>query len=359
MRITIDATSLLFRSAGVKNYTWHWIRALQRAAGPHEIRAFPLIDTLDRLDHERSVLAPWATAPRLGLVFLGNLLGGAVLRPLLGGSDVFHVSNQVRRPPHGPKITATIHDLTVFLMPEFHTEANIRADRWYADRVLRRASGLIAVSENTRQDAIRVLGLSPDRVTTIYSGVDERFFTALPQRSERPYVLFVGTIEPRKNVGLLLDAWAALKASIRAEFELVVAGPAGWNSEATVRRLKSGGVRYLGYVGEEELPGLTAGATAFVYPSLYEGFGFPVAQAMAAGVPVITSGTSCLPEVAGGGAVYVDPRSEVELTGALERVLSTPGMRAQLGAAGRARASSEFRWEVTAQRSLKFFENID
>jgi glycosyltransferase involved in cell wall biosynthesis len=115
------------------------------------------------------------------------------------------------------------------------------------------------------------------------------------------------------------------------------------------------GVRYLGYVPEDELPGLTAGASAFVYPSLYEGFGFPVAQAMAAGVAVITSNTSCLPEVAGEGALLVDPHSVSEIQKATDQLLTSPELQKKLGAAGMARARKEYRWSVCARKSLDFF----
>src|SRR5581483_1273182 len=185
------------------------------------------------------------------------------------------------------KITATVHDLTCWLMPELHTPANVRADRFFAENTLKRADGLIAVSENTRQDAIRILGIAPEKIRTIYSGIPDDYFNAVPMVRAKPYILFVGTIEPRKNVDVLLDAWKA--ARYRGDYELLIAGPAGWAAEKTMARLVAGepGVTYLGYVSEREMPSLTAGAAAFVYPSLYEGFGFPVAQAMAAGVPVI------------------------------------------------------------------------
>ncbi|HEX6897987.1 MAG TPA: glycosyltransferase, partial [Bryobacteraceae bacterium] len=117
------------------------------------------------------------------------------------------------------------------------------------------------------------------------------------------------------------------------------------------------GVRYAGYVPEDELPGLTAGATAFVYPSLYEGFGLPLAQAMAAGVPAITSNTSCLPEIAGEGALFVDPRSPAEIRSAIERLLASPTLRQQLRAAGQAQAE-QYRWSSSARQSLDFFRNI-
>ncbi len=164
-------------------------------------------------------------------------------------------------------------------------------------------------------------------------------------------------IEPRKNVDALLDAWQDFR--LRDEFDLVIAGPDGWAAEKTLARLASRppGVRYLGYVREDELPGLTAGASAFVYPSLYEGFGIPVAQAMAAGVPVITSNTSCLPEIAGEGALLVDPRSPTEIRAALEKLLTSAALRQKLGESARARAQ-QYRWENSARKSLEFFRRL-
>jgi glycosyltransferase involved in cell wall biosynthesis len=191
----------------------------------------------------------------------------------------------------------------------------------------------------------------------IYPGVPEAYFDARPAAAAKPYVLFVGMIEPRKNLDVLLDAWENFR--LRKEFDLVIAGPGGWASEKTLARLAATpeGVRYLGYVAEAELPGLTAGATAFVYPSLYEGFGIPVAQAMAAGVPVITSNTSCLPEIAGDGALLVDSRSPAEIRAALEHLLSSPELRQKLGDAGKARAQ-QYHWEISARKSLKFFRGL-
>jgi alpha-1,3-rhamnosyl/mannosyltransferase len=161
-------------------------------------------------------------------------------------------------------------------------------------------------------------------------------------------------------VDTLLDAWEQLRPSLHEEFELLVAGPEGWGAEKTMARLRAatGRVRYLGYVREEELPSLTAGATVFVYPSLYEGFGFPVAQAMAARVPAITSNLSSLPEIAAAGAVLVDPRSADELRSALELLLTSPSLRAKLARDG-FRQAQEFRWETCARKSLEFFHGLE
>ncbi|HEX4593970.1 MAG TPA: glycosyltransferase family 1 protein [Bryobacteraceae bacterium] len=359
MRILIDATSLLLRSAGIKTYTYHWIQHLWQQAGNEEILTFPRISKLAALNHERSILSPAQTYPRLALLYAANLLPAVpLLRWMTSGVDVFHVSTQIWHPPKNTKLTATIHDMTGHLMPELHTPGNVRAEASFAENVLRRADRLIAVSENTRADAVRVLGIDPQRVEVIYSGIPEVYFDASPTPAARPYVLSLGTIEPRKNIDTLLDAWQEFPLS--HDFDLVIAGATGWASEKTMARLTSQpppGVRYLGYVQEDELPGLTAGATAFIYPSLYEGFGFPVAQAMAANVPVITSNTSCLPEIAGEGALLVDPRSPGEIRSALEKLLTSPALQQQLRTAGRARAQ-QYRWETCARRSLEFFRRV-
>jgi alpha-1,3-rhamnosyl/mannosyltransferase len=357
MRILVDATPVLLRSAGVKTYTYHWIQHLWHYAGNEQILTFPPIDKLAALNHEGSMLGPARTYSQLGLIYLANLQSLPLLNWMTPKVDVFHASNMIRNPPRQAKLTATIHDLTTKLMPELHTPANIEADEKFAQKVLKRANGVIAVSENTRQDAIRLLGLDPAKIHAIHSGVPEVYFGAQPRPAERPYVFFLGTIEPRKNIDTLLDAWQNVR--MRNDFDLVIAGASGWSSAKTVARLQSRipGVRYLGYVPEDELPGLTAGATAFVYPSLYEGFGFPVAQAMAAGIPVITSNTSCLPEIAGDGALLVDPRSATEIQSAIERLLTSPTLQQQLRKAALERAR-EYRWEVCARKSLEFFRRL-
>ncbi len=366
MRVLIDASALLLRSAGVKTYFYHWLAALREVAPKGEIDAFPFLGELGALAHERSVLPAWATLPRLAALYFINVPGNPAMDRLVARYDVVHLSNQVRVGVRSTRLTATVHDLTALLMPELHTPGNVKADAGFAWQTCRRADGLIAVSESTRADVVRVLGLDPGRVEVIHPGVDGTYFEARADGEtkaryglSRPYALFVGTIEPRKNLGVLLEAWSGLRPDTREEFELVVAGPVGWESENTLARLRAApaGVRYLGYVPEADLPALTAGASAFVYPSLYEGFGLPVAQAMAAGVAVITSNVSSLPEVAGDAAMLVDPRSVSELRAALESLIESAPLRAQLGARGRERAR-RFRWDECARKSLEFFRKV-
>jgi glycosyltransferase involved in cell wall biosynthesis len=287
---------------------------------------------------------------------------------LMSNIDVFHASNQVRNPPKKTRLTGTLYDMTCLLMPQNHTVGNVQAEKNFADKVLSRADGLIAISNHTRVDAINLLGLNPDKIAVIYPGVPQAFFDVIPAdvarvsrkyKLDKPYILFVGTVEPRKNLDKLLDAYEQLSASLRDEFDLIAAGPIGWAAGSTVHRLEAGkpGVRHLGYIPEGDLPAITAGARIFVYPSLYEGFGFPVAQSMAAGVPVITSNVSSLPEVARDGAILVDPKSVTELRDALVRLLTSPDLQKQLATKG-LEISKEYTWQVAARKSAEFFSSL-
>ena len=360
MRVLIDAAPLLVRSAGVKNYLYHWIAALRRIAPAGTIGTFPEVGDGKKLDHEASMAGFWATYTGLATLALSNYTRLPILDALAGTADIFHASSLVRHPPRRPRLTTTLHDLTSWIMPELHPAANRRADGHLAEH-LRRAHRIIAVSESTRNDAIRLLGVPPEKIVVIHSGVADAFFNvdaaAAAQVCKRlgltrPFVLSIGTVEPRKNMSGLVSAFEALPASLQDEFELVLAGPMGWADQATAQRVRT--VRYLGYVREQDIAPLTAAATVFAYPSFYEGFGFPVAQAMAAGVPVITSNVSALPEIAGDAAVLVDPRSCSELRDALSRLLLYPEIRTRLSIRGRERAE-RFRWECCAAKSLQFF----
>jgi glycosyltransferase involved in cell wall biosynthesis len=367
MRICIDATSLLLRSAGVKNYIYRWVEAMQRDCPQHEVTTFPLIGGIGDLNHEASVLSLWQTLPRLALLHLVNVRFNPAIDFLTANVDVFHASNQVRNPPRKTKLTGTLYDMTCLLMPQNHTPGNVKAEQNFANRVLKRADGLIAISEHTKRDTVQLLQIDPRKITVIYPGVPDVFFhVGEAQRNAaiekykltKPFALFVGTVEPRKNIDILLDAYEQLPRDVREQFELIAVGPLGWAAGSTVQRLRNTtGVRHLGYVPEHDLPGITAAAGVFVYPSLYEGFGFPVAQSMAAGVPIITSNVSSLPEVARDAAILVSPQSASELRDAMMRLFTSPSERERLVVRGR-EIAKEYTWTNAAVQSARFFEGL-
>jgi alpha-1,3-rhamnosyl/mannosyltransferase len=166
-------------------------------------------------------------------------------------------------------------------------------------------------------------------------------------------------VEPRKNLATALDAWNLLAPSLRRDLELLVAGPLGWNSGHLAARMAQPGtgIRYLGYLPEEDLPAVMAGASVFLYPSYYEGFGFPVLEAMAAGAPVVTSNVSALPEIAGSAALLIDPHSAGEIAGAVRRILLSSTLAERMRACGMKRAA-QFPWSACARRSIDFFQRV-
>lgn len=373
MNITIDATTLLLRSAGVKTYMHYWLASLISASGTYgdTIATYPPFMTVPAtIDHESSAATRGAWL-RLALVYFCNVGGNPALRLLLARTELFHASQHVARLPRSPrgtKTTATIFDLSCWTAAQYHTPANISATRRYAEEVLKRCDGLIAISEHTRQDAIDILNIPAERISVIYPGVADSYFDAtLPDaarvraeyRLEKPYFLFVGCIEPRKNIPNLVCAYLGMPEPVRRNVDLIIAGPFGWASEDVRSMLQSSGVgvRYLGYVGEQDLPGLFRGAAALVYPSYYEGFGLPPAQAMAAGIPVIASAGSSLTEVVGDAGYLVDPASQDELREAMLRLITSAEAGQELGRRGKIRAS-KFRWQDCGRKSFDFFHSV-
>jgi glycosyltransferase involved in cell wall biosynthesis len=283
--------------------------------------------------------------------------------------DVVFAPNFVPPPTRSRRLVLTVHDLAFRLHP--HT-APMATRRWLGrfDRALRQAAHVIVVSEATRQDLLRLYPVEPDRATVIHHGIDlERFRPAAEPDVERirrrhgieePYVLFLGGLEPRKNLPTLVRGWAAVPDEVRPG--LVVAGASvPWNPEGRLEleRALSGlsdrarsQVVLTGYVGHREKVALLAGATALALPSLYEGFGLPILEAMAMGTPVITSNVSSMPEVAGDAAVLVDPRSPSTIAGAIESLVRDEDLRRRLHVAGRDRVRA-FSWEEAARRHVE------
>ncbi len=375
MRVLVDCSPLLIRYAGMKSYLYYLARNLLLHKGSHEFRAFPFIDWfggLDLLDssidHEHSMIGRYNTTARLLFVNMANKGNHGLLDFAMPGVDLFYATNHVRNPPRRRKLATTLHDLTTYTVPECHLPSHHEMEKSFVENVVTRADAVIAISEHTRQDLIRIFDFPPERVEVIYQGIADSYFETTPEgaaavrakyRLDKPYILHVGTIEPRKNINTLFDAYEKLPASLREEFPLILVGSIGWADEATIKRVESPpeGVRYLRYIPEEDLPFLTAGATVCVYPSLYEGFGLPLPQAMATGVPVLTSNVSSLPEVAGDAAVLVDPRSQAEITAGLERLLTSSSLRADLIAKGLKRVE-RFRWEQSAKQTWDYFERV-
>ncbi len=258
----------------------------------------------------------------------------------------------------------TVHDLTYKRFPELLQKETLHSLGRHMPGELAAADAVICVSESTRRDLLDFYQIDERRVITIHSGVgvrrqSRRFESGAhaPHSEERRYILFVSTIEPRKNLDVLLDAFARLRARGAYDGELVVVGQVGWKAEAIVPRLRAPGVVHLDYLEPEALAAVYAGAELFVFPSIYEGFGFPLLEAMAHGVPSIAARSSSLPEIGGDAPLYFDPRDARALESLMERVLGDRALRDDLAARGRGRAA-EFRWERAAEQTLAVLRSV-
>ena len=261
----------------------------------------------------------------------------------------------------------TIHDLSFMRTPGAHPTHR----RWYLTAATwlsaRRARTVLADSHATKDDVVELLGADPDRVHVVYPGSEAAFHPRSEAQVQafrhnnalvRPFVLFVGTLEPRKNVDVLVRAFGVVARDGFAG-DLVLAGGSGWGTEAIDAALAESPVRdrirRIGYVKQEDLPYWYCAADLVVYPSSYEGFGIPVLEAMASGTPVITSNRSSLPEVAGDAALTVDPRDIPQLAAAMTVVLASPERRATMRERGLAQAR-RFDWTVAAEQCLNVYQ---
>jgi glycosyltransferase involved in cell wall biosynthesis len=265
-------------------------------------------------------------------------------------------------------VVLVVPDLTNVLFPEWHVAKPKLTGRLFLRRALKNARHVVAISENTRKDILAYAEIPESKVSVAWISCDEEFQRPVaPERvtqvrekySFTKYILSVGTIEPRKNYPALIEAFAGVAREMK-EVELVIAGRKGWKWEETfdVAGRSSAGrrIRFLDYVPPEDLPALYAGAEIFVYPSFYEGFGIPPLEAMAVGIPVITSNTSSLPEVVGEAALQVGPADMDALRNTMLELLRDQGLRQRLSGAGRTQAA-RFSWESFGRSILEVIQS--
>jgi glycosyltransferase involved in cell wall biosynthesis len=354
MRIVFDVTPLSVPLTGIGRYLVGMLRGLARAGAEHELVGVAVAGR-QGLRHVEEALAGVPIDLRLLAPPAANAWRrswGAVGRPTLerfvGRFDVFHLSDWCHPPQREGIRTITLHDLVPLRFPEWTTWRTRIGHRLSFRHAVRSCDAFFAISMYTRDDAVRTLGVSEHRVRVAYPGVDESFSPDGPRTTlSKPYVLTLATLEPRKNLERLLAAHRLLGDGL----ELVVAGSAGWGPRP---ELDQPGVVRLGYVPESDLPALYRGAAVFAFPSRFEGFGMPILEAMACGVPVLASASPSLDEACGVAAVRADPDRAEELAEGIERALEEHETLVPLGL----EHARGFTWDRTGQVFLDGFEEL-
>ena len=374
MRLGIDYTPAALQGAGIGRYTRGLVDAL-----------LPLLEEDDQVtlvyprEPARFTPAAWPRPVRIRHLPLPDRYQTIVWHRLrlplpvdwlTGPLDIFHAPNFLLPPVRRGKTLLTIHDLAFLVKPQFAHPDLQRFLTQVVPRSIAGADHILADSEASRQDALRLFGLDPQRVTVVGAGVEPRFRprqrSSLSEVKNRyglawPFVFSVSTLEPRKNFDGLIRAFAAARRRAGFPHHLVIAGGKGWMYERIFAEVEqqqaTGFVHFLGYVDDADLPALYNLADLFAFPSHYEGFGLPVLEALACGAPVVCTDTSSLPEIAGDAALLIPTGDETALCDALTSLLTNPAARAELAQRGPAQAA-RWTWDAAARRLLAVYRAL-
>ncbi len=377
LRVAVNATPLLAPLTGIGNYIVQLGAALH-AGGDVDVHSFygyqwrhespcPPVTGGHSIaaTRARDLIKPWIPLKRE----LRSLIQQVTFERGLHGREieVYHEPNYVPLRYDVP-VVVTIHDLSWLRYPETHPPDRVRWLEHGLSPALTRAGAILVDSAFVRDELVAMFDVPPQRITVAHLGVSPAFRPRTPEETAATlhplglqhghYLLSVGTIEPRKNIGHLLAAFARLPAALRDSFPLVIAGARGWRAADLERELRlladRGQVRFLGHAPAADLPNLYAGAAAFIFPSLYEGFGLPPLEAMACGVPVLASDRAALPEVIGDAGLTFDPEQPQDTALKIAAILEDSAARADLAHRGENRAR-RFTWAACAQATVEAY----
>jgi glycosyltransferase involved in cell wall biosynthesis len=364
MRIAINTRSILLeRPTGIGRYTYHLLDSLGKV---DPVNAYILHAPKRRFDFKRRL--PDFSRYHNFEPCLDHSCQGP------GPSDIYHMASPDAIGPHEGKLVVTVHDMIYKTYPQGHSPQTIELSEKNMQAIAAKAAKIICISEQTRRDLHAFLDLPVERSCVVHNGVDHNLFYPLADHErlgarrqlkslgiDKPYILYVGTIEPRKNLTGLLESFAILKSKNIFPGVLVVAGMKGWMVENINDLIKKLGLKshviFTGFITDGQLRTIYSMAEAFVFPSFYEGFGFPILEAFSCGTAVITSSTSSCAEIAGEAAVLIDPSNPTAIAAAMEQVLTDKNVRDGLRAAGLKRAA-EFSFEKTAHGTLDVYQGL-
>lgn len=391
MNLLLNTESMRPPLTGIGNYTYHLVQELSRRGEIKDFRCFDgqhflspeqMLQQCDEAAANYHQASPVRNAASSGLVsFIRKIPGAYGARQAVRDlrllqqtrrhrGYLYHEPNFILKNHPGPKV-ATIHDLSFIHYPQFHPTERVEWMMGGLNDTIKRADMLLTVSELVRSELIERLNVEPERVRAIHLGVDASYHPRSAEQTQTvmtrhglrhgSYLLFVGTLEPRKGVDLLMDAWARLPGEMRREFPLVLVGSSGWRNQQMLDRVRelesSEGLRWLRHVPSEELPQIYAGAATFAYPSLYEGFGLPVLEAMASGVPVVCTAGTSMAEFAGEAPLLFSQGSTEALSDCLQRLFADSALRNQRSDIG-LRLAGSFTWSRFAARTCDAYRTV-
>lgn len=367
MKVAFDGTTLTPGQTGIGYYTEHLLHALLEVDESLDLRLISNQETVTSLPLKWDLPVSKGIPLPLRIPWMQSSAPHILYR---GDFDLAHFTNSMTPLVKTVPYVVTIHDMTLQMFPEYHPWHRLLT-RPLIEWSARRADAIITVSESARKDIQRVFGIPSSRIHRIYEA-PSRIFRPVQQRSQldevrrryglsESFVLSVGTIEPRKNLVRLIEAFQQVVRKGSAELQLIFAGRFGWGYQEILRRVEELGlgsrVKMLGYVPLTDLPIIYSLCTVLAYPSLYEGFGLPPIEAMACCAPVVVSRNSCFEEVLGNAAELVDPISTSSLTEALYRLTTDESYRSDLRKRGLVRAR-RFSWSETARRTLDVYKSV-
>ena len=378
MHVGINAQLLSFsqnyRNGGISHHIGSLLTALAKWPGKHEYTVFVNgQDVIERLaaQHPQITYVPvsWPEAQPTTRIAWEQFTLPSLMRQR--HIDVLHSPANVLPEllPRNSAGVVTLHDLAFLRFPKVLTQAKRLYHRTFTVRSLQRATMIITVSESTKQDAIELVGIPAGRLQTVYASIDERFSSMAAEEEikafrqkhglSQDFLLYLGTLEPRKNIATLIEAYAYLRRAYARTEKLILAGGKGWLYEPIYEKIAQlgleGEVVFPGFVAESEQKLWYSAASAFVYPSLYEGFGLPVVEAMACGTPVVTSNVSSLPEAGSDIALCVEPYSVEAMAEALYKALTDQVLRQRCRAMA-AVAAQRFSAQAMAERTVGVYE---
>lgn len=363
MHVVINSRSILKKTrSGIGRYTFHLLESLAQIDQDNQYSLYCPQKIFDFKRH--LTIKPVANFKTKRDYF------GFGPKFVCGNYDIYHSPSPDNLDSIKGKIIVTIHDLIYKTYPQSHTPQTIALSDHYIRQAVKRANKVICVSQNTREDLHRFFDLPKEKTCVVYHGVDHKLFYVSKQKVNpwmnevgihKPFILFVGTVEPRKNLLGVLKSLVLLKSTKKFDGQLVVAGMKGWLDSEITPSIKEWGltqdVVFTNFISDEQLRQLYNLTQAFIFPSFYEGFGFPILEAFSCGAPVVTSNTTSCQEIAGNAALLVDPNSPQAIAEALGQILDDHSLKNSLMEKGLQRAK-EFSFLKTAQQTLAVYQEV-